>query len=66
MYYENSVCLEDLSKVSMWGTWFDTDFKNIAISITACDKDTYEGKDGCKDVDEIDRFLKENIFYTIF
>ena len=63
-YYDNSLCFQDLSKIDIWNNWFDSDFKNLAISIVACDPDTYKGE--CKSDDEIDRFLKENIFYIIF
>ena len=63
-YYENSLCFQDLTKIEMWNNWFDTDYKNLAISIVGCDPDSYAGE--CKSDDEIDKFLKENIFYMVF
>ena len=64
MYYQNSLCFEDLSKIKLWHTWFESNYKNIMISIAGCDPDTYQGQ--CKSDAEIDEFLKDNIFYLVF
>ena len=42
-YYENSLCFKDPQNIDMWNNWFDDDYKNYMIAITACDQDTYKG-----------------------
>ena len=63
VYYPNSLCFEDPNKVKLYNSWFDSTYNSVEIVITACDQDTYNGT--CESTQEIDKFLKNNVFYII-
>ena len=62
-YYPNSICLDDSTHLHMLNSWYADVWENIQFIITACDQSTYQGT--CKTEEEIDQFLRNNIFYFV-
>ena len=43
LYYPNSLCFEDMSKVYMYNSWLDELYESIEIAIIRCDETIYQG-----------------------
>ena len=41
-YYPNSLCFEDVNKIPLKGNWFNKEYKNIYLSIDACNQVKYK------------------------
>ena len=58
IYYPNSLCFDDKSKVEMFSNTNYAEFKQIFFSIDACHPDLYDGT--CKSDEEISEFVANN------
>ena len=56
-YYTNALCFEDLSSLKLYGNWFDTDYRNLFITVERC-KNTHIFPDRCEPDEVIDKWLK--------
>ena len=61
IFYPNSLCFEDKGQVSWYSNTNYDEFKQIFISIEACNPNLYKGE--CKSQEEIDEFVSTNQFY---
>ena len=60
-FYPNSLCFDDKSALSLYGTVNLNEFMQIAISVDACNQNTYKGK--CESKEKIDQFMLDNEFF---